>query len=213
MIIRHLKAGILPAFFLWISLALGQSAPVQGIWVVRHSITSPQKVREVVNFARQNGYTDLFVQVRGRGDAYYNSKLVPRSNLLPKSGYDPLSDIISLAHSQGIRVHAWVNMYLSWSAKQLPKDPKHLINLHPDWVEVNGRGKSDMEFIPQNGLNGREGVYLSPLNDDVNQHLLQVITEIVSHYDVDGIHMDYIRFQDRLMLCCNRQAVCLPLSA
>ena len=197
MTIRYLKAGIIPAFLLLLNLTFVQAAPVQGIWVVRHSITSPQKVRKVVDFAQRNGYTDLFIQVRGRGDAYYNSQLVPRTTLLPANDYDPLTDIISQAHAKGIRVHAWVNMYLSWSARELPENPQHIVNAHPEWTEVNGRGKSDMEFIPQNGQNGREGVYLSPLNDEVNQHLLQVISEIVTHYAVDGIHLDYIRFQDR----------------
>jgi len=197
MINRYLKAGILPAFFLFICLSAAIAQPVRGIWVVRHSITSPQKVRKVVKFARENGYTHLFIQVRGRGDAYYNSKLVPRADLLPKNDYDPLTDIIGQAHQYGIQVHAWINMYLSWSARSLPKNQDHVVRLHPDWAEVNGRGKSDLEFVPQNGRNGREGVYLSPMNDDVNQHLLQIISEIVTHYDIDGIHMDYVRFQDR----------------
>jgi len=198
MILRYLKAGIIPAFFIILVLpAIVLAKPVQGIWVVRHSITSPQKVRKVVQFAAANGYTDLFIQVRGRGDAYYNSQLVPRSTLLPRGDYDPLSDIIPLAHSYGIKVHAWVNMYLSWSARTLPSDPKHIVNQHPDWVEVNGRGKGDLDFVSQNGRNGREGIYLSPLNDEANTHLLAVINELVQNYELDGIHLDYIRFQDR----------------
>ncbi len=196
--LRYLKAGIIPAFLLLISLPqLLLSRPVQGIWVVRHSITSPQKVRKLVEFASANGYTDLFVQVRGRADAYYNSQIVPRSTLLPRGDYDPLKDIIPLAHARNIKIHAWVNMYLSWSARKLPSDLSHIVNRHPDWVEVNGRGKSDLEFVDQNGRKGREGVYLSPMNDDVNAHLLRVINEIVMNYPVDGIHLDYVRFQDR----------------
>jgi len=198
MILRFLKAGILPAFFLLITLPeLLSAQTVQGIWVVRHSITSPQKVRKLVNFAVANGYTDLFVQVRGRGDAYYNSDIVPRADLMPRGNFDPLTEIIPLAHANGIKVHAWVNMYLSWSARQLPRDPDHIVNRHPEWVEVNGRGKSDLEFVAQNGRNGREGVYLSPLNDESNAHLLEVINELARNYALDGIHLDYIRFQDR----------------
>lgn len=196
--LRYLKAGFFPAFLLLLIFTQTAVAqPVQGIWVVRHSITTPQKVRKLVKFASANGYTDLFIQVRGRGDAYYNSRIVPRSSLLPRGDYDPLQDIIPLAHAQGIRIHAWVNMYLSWSARTLPSDPNHIVNQHPDWVEVNGHGKSDLEFVSQNGKNGREGAYLSPLNDEANGHLLHVIEELAQNYRLDGIHMDYIRYQDR----------------
>ncbi len=198
MILRYLKAGFFPAFFMLLFLPSALTAePVQGIWVVRHSITSAHKVRKLVKFASENGYTDLFVQVRGRGDAYYNSRIVPRSHLLPSGDYDPLRDIIPLAHARGIKIHAWVNMYLSWSARKLPSNPNHIVNLHPEWVEVNGRGKDDLSFISQNGRNGREGVYLSPLNDDANNHLLTVINELVENYNLDGIHLDYVRYQDR----------------
>lgn len=195
---KFFKAGIIPAFLILISFTQNlQAQNVQGIWVVRHSITTPEKVRRLVTFASANGYTDLFVQVRGRGDAYYNSSIVPRAHLLPKNSYDPLKDIIPLAHAKGIKIHAWVNMYLSWSARKLPNNPNHIVNKYPNWVEVNSSGKSDLEFVPQNGRNGREGVYLSPMNDQANAHLLKVINEIVTNYQVDGIHLDYVRFQDR----------------
>jgi len=196
--LRTLKAGIFPAFFiLFLGLQTAQAKPVQGIWVVRHSITSPAKVRRLVEFATANHYTDLFVQVRGRGDAYYNSSIVPRATLLPRGAYDPLKDILPLAHAKGIKVHAWVNMYLAWSARNLPADPAHIVNRRPNWVEVNGRGKNDIEFVHENGRNGREGIYLSPANAAVNDYLLSVIDELLQNYSIDGIHLDYFRYQDR----------------
>ena len=45
----------------------------------------PSKVERVAD-----NYNHLFVQVRGRGDAYYQSNLVPRSHLLKNSNFDPL---------------------------------------------------------------------------------------------------------------------------
>lgn len=189
------KAGIIPAFFIFISMV--EAAPVKGIWVIRTSITTPQKVQGILDFAQRNGYTDLFVQVRGRGDALYTSSIVPRSPLLKVSGYDPLQDITRGAHARGIKVHAWINVFLSWSARSMPKNPQHVVNRHPEWVEINGKGQSDLDLISGNGRNGREGIYLSPFHPGVKQHLLDIVEEIVTHYDVDGIHLDYVRFQDR----------------
>jgi len=193
-----LKAGFFPAFLILVLLnAADDSRPRQAIWVVRTSITTPEKVDRLLKFAELNGYTDLFVQVRGRGDAFYNSRLVPRSNRIPNEFFDPLAAIISGAHAREIRVHAWVNVYMAWSARQLPRDPNHIINRHPDWVETNSRGESDLDLIAGNGRNGREGIYLSPVHPDVREHLLAVFHEIITNYRVDGLHLDYVRFQDR----------------
>ena len=195
---NYLKAGFFPAFLITLVLTgTVWAEQVKGIWVVRTSITTPEKVERVLNFAQMHGYTDLFVQVRGRGDAYYTSRIVPRTTYIPSAVYDPLADVVAGAHARGIKVHAWINVYLAWSARTLPADPRHVVNLHPDWVETNSKGVSDPELIAGNGRNGREGIYLSPLHPEVHNHLLAVAEEIVTQYNVDGLHLDYVRYQDR----------------
>jgi uncharacterized lipoprotein YddW (UPF0748 family) len=52
---------------------------IRALWVVRHALVSPVEVRRLVERASANGITDLIVQVRGRGDAYYNSSFEPRA--------------------------------------------------------------------------------------------------------------------------------------
>jgi len=44
---------------------------IRALWVVRTTLTSPQKIRTMVSAAADNGFNTLIVQVRGRGDAYY----------------------------------------------------------------------------------------------------------------------------------------------
>src|SRR5262249_60375241 len=39
----------------------------RALWVVRTTMVSPGSVREMVRRAKENGFTDLIVQVRGRG--------------------------------------------------------------------------------------------------------------------------------------------------
>ena len=55
---------------------------MRGLWVVRTGLTSPESVDRAVDDAARAGFNALFVQVRGRGDAFYSSRLVPRSDLL-----------------------------------------------------------------------------------------------------------------------------------
>ena len=80
------------------------------LWVVRNTITNKEAIDEVVEFAEANGFNHLLIQVRGRGDAYYQSQLVSRSELLLDPEFDPLGYVIEKAHDRGLNVHAWVNV-------------------------------------------------------------------------------------------------------
>src|SRR5438552_3269824 len=96
-------------------LPAGPTRPeMRGRWVVRTGLVSPQAVDDVVDGAVRGGFNALFVQVRGRGDAFYASRLVPRSELLrgQPADFDPLGRLIARARGRGLQVHAWVNVLL-----------------------------------------------------------------------------------------------------
>src|SRR5262245_51775245 len=88
---------------------------MRGLWVVRTGLVSPEAVDRVVDEAARAGFNALFVQVRGRGDAFYASYLVPRSELLrgQRADFDPLGRLLARARERGLQVHAWVNVLLS----------------------------------------------------------------------------------------------------
>ena len=44
--------------------------------------------------------------------------------------------------------------------------------------------------------NGYEGLYLSPNHPKVNSYLVKVFRELAENYEIDGLHLDYIRYQD-----------------
>jgi uncharacterized lipoprotein YddW (UPF0748 family) len=62
--------------------AAPSSGELRGLWVVRTALVSPQAVDQVVDDAAEAGLNALFVQVRGRGDAFYRSSLASRSTLM-----------------------------------------------------------------------------------------------------------------------------------
>src|SRR6187200_1385940 len=109
---------------------------VRALWVTRASLTSPRSVHTVVQMARASGFNTLLVQVRGRGDAYFESALEPRADLLTgqPASFDPLATLITQAQGEGLRVHAWVNVNLISSAADLPASRDHLIYRHPEWL-------------------------------------------------------------------------------
>jgi uncharacterized lipoprotein YddW (UPF0748 family) len=200
-----------PAFFMLIALlalllvpAPARAVPPAGeetraIWVVRHALTTPGRVDKIVDLSTQVNANTLLVQVRGRGDAYYSSDLAPRAADLEATApdFDPLSRLCSKAHAAGLEVHAWLNVYLVWSAGAPPRPALHVVNAHPDWISVRADGRSLVEMLPEEFHEERfEGMYLAPGNPDVRRHLRELVREIVTRYPVDGIHLDYVRYPE-----------------
>ena len=166
------------------------------LWVKSSSILDSSAVDSVYNFAVKNKVNKLFYQVRFRGDALYNSKLVPKHEKLD-SIFDPLNYILKKVEDSDIEIHAWFNTYILWSSTDVPKDSTHFYYNCPDCFQVDLNRKSD-GTIELNQIHSYEweGIFLSPLHEKVNSHLILVIDEILKTYDIDGLHLDYVRFQD-----------------
>ncbi len=169
------------------------------LWVVRNTLISPETIDQLLEFATVNRFNHLLVQVRGRGDAFYNSDLVPKSNLIKDQSFDPLGYLLPRAHERGIHVHAWVNVYLLWSSRVKPLQKDHLVYTHPDWIDQSSMKplnlKSELRKL-NGGKNGNEGLYLAPHHPAVNLYLLTVFRELVAKYPIDGLHLDYVRYHD-----------------
>jgi uncharacterized lipoprotein YddW (UPF0748 family) len=170
---------------------------VRGMWVVRTDVTSPASVSRVVTAARKNGLNTLFVQCRGRGDAYYRSDLEPRAQALVKSGdaFDPLAKMVADGHAAGLKVHAWVNACYVWSEKHAPTAPGHIVRARKDWLAVRCTGDRCMV--------GNAEVFICPGNPEARAHLVAVCRDIAKRYEVDGIQLDYIRYANKDLCYCN----------
>jgi uncharacterized lipoprotein YddW (UPF0748 family) len=172
----------------------------RGIWVVRNQLTDPGNIDHLVDACADAGFNTLFVQVRGRGDAYYNSATEPRSDALAGQplDYDPLQRCIDHGHARGLQVHAWLNAGYVWGPGDLPTDPKHVLNRHPEWAMVNRAGKSLLDYTPQEfDAQYSEGRFLSLAAPEVQDYIVDVFMEVAENYDVDGLHFDFIRSTTR----------------
>lgn len=125
------------------------------------------------------GVNAVVFQVRPQADAFYPSKLEPWSRFLTDNGqepsprWDPLQFMIDESHARGMELHAWLNPYrVTSSAKQvLPKG--HIYHKHPEW------------FVKYDGK-----TYFDPGLPESRQFITDVVLDIVSRYDIDGIHFD-----------------------
>jgi len=183
---------------------------VRALWVVRTTLTSPEKIQRMVERAAQSGFNTLIVQVRGRGDAYYNSRWEPRAVELKDqpASFDPLATTITEAHRRGLKVHAWLNTSLLANLDALPADPKHVYNKHPEWLAVPRPVAAELYNISPDDPRFRarivewskanrgelEGIYTGPANAKVREHLLRIWLDVLEKYPVDGLHFDYVRF-------------------
>ncbi len=174
------------------------AAPIvegRAIWIVRSAMTHASSIDSAIVRAQQIHATELIVQVRGRGDAFYASDFVPRGEAWRDTTFDPLAYAIDKGHRAGLQVHAWVNVYLVWSSEKRPRDPRHVFNAHPDWIDVTRDGRSlAMMTQPQRESFGAEGAFVAPYDSTARTAFWETIRELVARYPVDGVHLDYVRF-------------------
>lgn len=160
----------------------------RAVWFSRFEYNSESDIRSKIGRARSSGCNMVLFQIRGQGDAFYISELEPWSDRLGGSypGFDPLAVAIDEARLQGMELHAYVNAFPAWSGSNPPSNPEHVYNAHPEWVMVDQNGAA---MDPANGY-----AFLSPGIPQAAEHIHDVIMDIASNYDVDGIHLDYIRY-------------------
>ena len=179
------------------------------MWVTRTTLTSPESIRQLVSAATAGGFNTLVVQVRGRGDSYYNGTVEPRaSELAAKPAFDPLATVLEDAHAAGLKVHAWVAVNLVSNSVSLPSAREHVIYRAPEWLMVPLELAAEMKKVDVRSpaYIGRlarwtrahaaevEGLYTSPVHPGAQAHVAAVVGELVEKYAVDGVHLDYVRF-------------------
>ena len=183
--------------------AQSNRAEARALWVTRFDYDSEQKIARIMETAARAHFNIIYFQARAAGDAYYRSAIEPCAAILcGKLGgtpsYDPLEVAVREGHRRGLQVHAYLNALTARAAgiegqcKGIPEpdsgNPRHMLLEHPEWImsESNGR----MLPCP----NSEEYIWVSPSFPEVRTRLARVAADIARRYDVDGIHLDRIRY-------------------
>lgn len=138
-----------------------------------------QQIEETVQRAHQIGLNALLLQVRPATDALYRSELEPPSEYLhaqgqPGESFDALALWLQACHARGIELHAWFNPYRArHPSAKAPVHERHLSRTRPELVARYG-----------------DLLWLDPGQPDAQRHSLDVITDVVRRYDIDGVHLD-----------------------
>ena len=167
---------------------------IRAVWLDRGTIVrarSPEGLSQVFDQLATAGINTVFFETVNAGYTIYPSQVAPEQNPLTRR-WDPLAAAVELAHARGMTLHAWVWVFAAGNQRHnrllnLPADyPGPLLTRHPNWAGYDNSGN----LIPQ----GQDKPFLDPANPEVRSYLTQLMTEIVTEYDVDGLQLDYIRY-------------------
>jgi uncharacterized lipoprotein YddW (UPF0748 family) len=104
--------------------------------------------------------------------------------------------MIQKAHARGIQVHAYVNMYPTWLDNTPPSQTATPQHPYWRWSSVHGEYNWRQWHKDTGPMSLRDDYYLwaSPGVDEVRDHIVAVVSDIVSRYSVDGVHLDLVRY-------------------
>ena len=191
----------------------------RGFWVdtFNTALNNHADVVTTVNNAKAANANVIFAQIRRRGDSWYLNSLEPAPDFVPIApGFDPLADLIATAHAEGIEVHAFVIMSSVWTKNPTfvpsptlgpPISDEHVFNKH-GWNKATGAMRTGSDnwltksiapfpaAVTFDGQRYGTDFWLDFGHPDAEAYTVDVLMHLVNHYDIDGLHLDRIRYPE-----------------
>lgn len=160
------------AFNLNIELQPSLSPPqIRGMWVHNRDVQSRQAVDQLLEQAVAGNFNTLFVQI----DRPELISFAGTEHVAPSS--EAMDYLIDQAHHQGLSVHAW---FAVGPVVDFTLEPGPFMRQHPDWIMVNACGTS--------------GDWFNLASPEAFEFMKDFVMESVRRYDMDGLHLDYVRY-------------------
>lgn len=170
-----------------------EARPVEGrgLWV-RPIETTADQIRASLDQIDAAGINIVFLETVWGGYTIYPSQVAERAGIPAQRpemrGFDPLKVWIDEAHARGIELHAWTHTFFVG----IESGGGPVLRAHPEWaaVEREDVGKTG----PQPSRMEPGYFFVDPAIPAVRSHILALYDEILRGYDIDGLHLDYIRY-------------------
>lgn len=169
----------------WLTTIYGLDWPKTRGYYHQDMVKQRNELIAILERLKIANFNTVFLQVRLRGDVIYPYGKEPQSSIFTGSkyqspNYDPLAFAIEECHKRGIALHAWLVTYPLGSNYQVNSlGNRSIVSTHPQWV-VYHMGE----------------YYLNPGIPEVRTYIASIAGEIARRYDVDGIHLDYVRYPE-----------------
>lgn len=170
---------------------------IRAVWVDSwgDGLYTEEQCNATVAWAWDHGFNTVIVEVRKVGDAYYKSLYEPRginaaTGLPLAADFDPLATLVAAVRARpGMRIEAWIVANRIWkgSPQPPPMTPAHIALTHPQWLLLNQDEKPWEE-------GAETAVFIDPSDQGARNHVSDVAADIAEFYDVDAVHLDYIRY-------------------
>lgn len=167
---------------------------LKGTWI-RPNAKDIAEIQKTLDKIKNTGINNVFLET------YYHGKTIFPSEVMEQYGFekqnpefcdfDVLAVWIKEAHKRGIKVHTWFESFYIGN-KNPQNDPKSIISVKPEWMNRT-KQKADFEGYVSHPQE-HNGYFLDPANPEVTEFLLELIAEITTKYNVDGINIDYVRY-------------------
>jgi uncharacterized lipoprotein YddW (UPF0748 family) len=163
------------------------SSELRGVWLTNLDsdvLLSQERLKESFDRLSRLNFNTVYPTVWNWGYTLYPSGVAQRATghlLTPTAelkGRDMLAEAVRYGHQRGLSVIPWFEFGL-----MAPADSE-LVRRHPNWVSRRQDGRS----IFKKGQYDR--VWLNPFHPEVQQFMVDLISEVVLNYDVDGIQLD-----------------------
>ncbi len=170
----------------WLTVAYGLDWPSAPATDARSIEKQQQELIGLLDKLYRANFNTVLFQVRTRAEVVYPSGVEPFSAVLSgksgvSPGYDPLAFVIEECHKRGMECHAWI------VAIPLGSKKHHLRLSH----------QSVTRKRPALCVSYKEEWFLNPGHPGTKTYLMELVDELITRYDVDGVHFDYLRYPER----------------
>lgn len=161
---------------------------IKGVWVTNvasSALNSLANIKETVQTCKKSAMTDIYVVVWNKGRTIYPSDIMKNEFGIAIAenfaGRDPLLEMITEAHKEKIKVHAWFEYgFSSWNNTVSGADV--ILDKYPQWA---ARDADKAILVSGGGFRWMNGI-----NPDVQKFMISLVLEVVKKYDVDGVQGD-----------------------
>lgn len=147
-----------------------------------------QSLINILEDIKEKNLNTVYFQIRSNGTMLCESSFDPSSPYITgkvgdKFPYDPFKFAIEEAHKRGLEIHAWLNVSNVYSGGEpdIINSIDHISNRKPEWIV-----KTMSE--------GKPIYWLDMGIPEVRTYVSDLIAEVNEKYDIDGIHLDYMRY-------------------